>query len=298
MNKQQLIQEAKKVVNNRRQNAFDQLDERLKTLRGNDDWRICEQKLKQAEVAVAVFKKQAEEKNVLKYTTLRDELLAKYQMTKDDLQPKFFCKACQDTGYVGGKMCSCLQDEVRKLIVKECNLQDPSCRFDVSRETNKHNLSVYKAAKNVCEKGNFQNILLMGQNGTGKTFLLTACANLCAKLGKSVTFLTAYNLNALFLECHLSDLATNKAIMDSLNACDVLVIDDLGTEITYRGVTAEFLFVLLNERKAAGKQTFVSTNLSLQDIRDKYDERIFSRLIDQKITLVAKLEGSDKRFEK
>ncbi len=298
MNKQQLIQEAKRVVESRRQNAFDRLDERLQLLRGNDDWRICEQKLKQAEVAVAVFKKQEEEKNVEKYSVLRNELLKKYKMTEDDLQPKFFCKACQDTGYVGNKMCSCLQTEVRKLIVKECNLQTPSCRFEISRETNKHNLSVYKAAKNVCEKGNLQNILLMGQNGTGKTFLLTACANLCATLGKSVTFLTAYNLNSLFLECHLSDLATNKTIMDSLIGCDVLVIDDLGTEITYRGVTAEFLFVLLNERVAGGKQTFVSTNLVLQDIRDRYDERIFSRLIDQKITLVAKLEGTDKRFEK
>lgn len=298
MNKQQIIREAKRVVDNRRLAALDSHDKRMENLRRNDDWRICEQKLRQAEIAVAVYKKSSEEKNVAKYTALRNELMARYNITEEDLQPDFFCKICKDTGYADGRMCSCLETEVRKLIVQDGNLHNPGYVFENSRETNKHNSTVYKAAKKTCETKNFQNILLMGQNGTGKTFLLTACANLCAALGESVAFLTAYNLNSLFLECHLSDLATSKAVMDSLTDTDVLIIDDLGTEITYRGVTAEYFFALLNERVTRGKQTFISTNLSLADIRDKYDERIFSRLVDQKITLVAKLEGEDKRFEK
>ena len=296
MNKQQLIAIAKRTVAMRRQKALDECDQRLRALRSHDDWRICEQNLKNAEIAVALYKKQDQTQNVEKYGKLRAQLLKKYGMTEEDLSPKFCCKFCEDTGFVGAKTCVCLQTELRKLIVNQSNVANPNCTFGNSTETLPHNKAVYKKAEEICKTAQLQNVLLLGQNGTGKTFLLSACANLCADLGKSVLFLTAYNLNSLFLECHLSDFSTNKTILDNLLDTDALVIDDLGTEITYRSVTAEYLFALINERIARGKQTFVSTNLSLQDIREKYDERIFSRLVDQKITFVAKLEGNDKRI--
>ena len=100
------------------------------------------------------------------------------------------------------------------------------------------------------------------------------------------------------MECHLGDLATKQAVTDNLTDVDVLVIDDLGTETTYKNVSAEYLFSLLNERLAQGKQTFISTNLTIGQLRDNYDERIFSRLIDQKTNLVAQLNGADKRMSK
>ena len=85
--------------------------------------------------------------------------------------------------------------------------------------------------------------------------------------------------------------------MDNLTEVDVLAIDDMGTEQVYKNVTAEYTFQLLNERIARKKQTFISTNLSLADIRERYDERLFSRMIDQNLTFVAKLEGNDKRVK-
>ena len=141
-------------------------------------------------------------------------------------------------------------------------------------------------------------MLLTGKTGSGKTYLLTACANLCADNNRSVLLLTAYTLGGMFLDAHLSDHATNQAIMDSLVDVDVLLIDDLGTENIYKNVTAEYLFSMLNERIARKKQTFVSTNLSLTDIRERYDERIFSRLVDQSTAFVAELTGNDKRIKK
>ena len=85
--------------------------------------------------------------------------------------------------------------------------------------------------------------------------------------------------------------------MENLLDVDVLFIDDLGTENIYKNVTAEYLFVVINERIARGKQTFVSTNLTLNDIRNKYDERIFSRIVDKNVTFVAQLNGDDKRIQ-
>ena len=84
--------------------------------------------------------------------------------------------------------------------------------------------------------------------------------------------------------------------MENILDVDVLFVDDLGTENVYRNVTAEYLFVVINERIARGKQTFISTNLSLANIRTAYDERIFSRLVDKNVTFLAQLVGEDKRF--
>ena len=84
--------------------------------------------------------------------------------------------------------------------------------------------------------------------------------------------------------------------MENLLDVDALFIDDLGTENIYRNVTAEYLFVVINERIARGKQTFISTNLTLDSIRWRYDQRIFSRLMNKDLTFVYQLVGEDKRF--
>ena len=223
--------------------------------------------------------------------------MAEKGLTENDLRPHYACAKCNDTGYVNGAICSCLNDEIRRLIIAESNVTNADYTFANSTETNAHNRAAYKKAQEVCLSGN-GNILLTGKTGAGKTFLLTACANLCAEQNKSVLLLTAYTLNGMFLDAHLSDLATHQAVMDSLVDVDVLLIDDLGTENVYKNVTAEYFFSVLNERIARKKQTFISTNLNLNEIRERYDERIFSRLVDQSSTFVAELVGADKRIKK
>lgn len=298
MNREQLMLAAKRKIDARRQKALDDCDKTLSFLRAHDDWKNCERALKSAQVQVVFYKDTSAKATVEKQKQIRAELLKKYGVSETDLLPKYSCKKCEDTGYANGRPCSCLQTVLRTLLVAESNVADKSFTFENSTETNKHNLSVYKMAQKVCEQNALQNILLTGGTGTGKTYLLSCCMDKCAQLGKSVLFVTAYNLNSLFLESHLSDLATNRIIMDNLTDVDVLAIDDLGTEKVYKNVTAEYTFQLLNERIARRKQTFISTNLSLADIRERYDERLFSRMLDQNLTLVAKLEGSDKRIKK
>ena len=298
MNREQLILAAQREIDARRYKAIDDCEKTLATLRAHGDWQKCEHALKTAQVELVLHQKAQAKTTVDKQKQIRTELLAKYGMSEADLLPKYSCKACEDTGYVNGQPCSCLQAALRAQIIKESNVENRSFTFENSNETNKHNLAVYKMAEKVCKHNEFQNMWLTGQTGTGKSYLLASCVNKCAEMGKSALFVTAYKLNSLFLECHLSDIATQKTIMDNLTDVDVLAIDDLGTEKVYKSVTAEYLFLLINERIARKKQTFISTNLSLNDLRERYDERLFSRMIDQKLTFVAKLEDTDKRVKK
>lgn len=299
MNKQQILQIAKRNVDERRFRAQDKCERTLSQLRNNAEWNEIELSLRKAQVNLAMGNGNAQDlqTEIAKLQSKQHKLLSKLGVSFSDLQPKYTCVKCNDNGYVNGKICSCLQQEIRKLIVAESNVTNASYTFDNSAETNRHNLAVYKKAIELCVNGK-SNLLLTGNTGSGKTFLLTACANKCTELDKSVLFVTAYTLNSMLLDAHLSDTATCQAILDSLVDVDVLAIDDLGTENVYKNVTAEYLFSVLNERIARGNQTFVSTNLTLNAIRERYDERIFSRLIDQKVTLVAELVGDDKRLSK
>lgn len=298
MNKQQMLLLAQRKIKRNRANALQKCEDNLAWLRTHDDWNRCERALKTAQVQLILHGDLSAEKTVTRQKQLRAKLLEKYGRAEKDLLPDYSCKRCSDTGYVDGQPCQCLQSELRKLLVAESNVTDRTMTFANSTETNKHNLAVHKKATEVCKNCKLKNILLTGGTGTGKTYLLSACINLCAEEGKSVLFTTAYNLNSLFLECHLSDVATKRAVLDNLTDVDVLAIDDLGTENVYKNVTAEYLFALVNERLMRNKQTFISTNLSLADIRERYDERIFSRLVDQNSTLIALLEGEDKRLKK
>lgn len=298
MNKQQMLLLAQRKIERNRANALEKCENNLASLRTHDDWNRCERALKTAQVQLILHGDLSAEKTVTRQKQLRAKLLEKYGCAEKDLLPDYSCKKCSDTGYVDGQPCQCLQSELRKLLVAESNVTDRTMTFANSTETNKHNLAVHKKATEVCKNCKLKNILLTGGTGTGKTYLLSACINLCAEEGKSVLFTTAYNLNSLFLECHLSDVSTKRAVLDNLTDVDVLAIDDLGTENVYKNVTAEYLFALVNERLMRNKQTFISTNLSLADIRERYDERIFSRLVDQNSTLIALLEGEDKRLKK
>ncbi len=301
MNKSQLIELSKREIDCRRYLAEEKCEKTLEALRSHADFAECEKVRRQAMVKLALGtdeQMQQAKAELEQATTKYNELLAKYHVSAGDLEPHYSCAKCNDTGYVDGKACSCLLEEMRSIILSQSNIPLENCSFEASTENQPENVKIYKMAKRLCDEKHLKNFLLLGPTGTGKTYLLCSCANRCAKQNQSVLFVTAYKLNNLFLECYLGDLQTKKLVLDNLTDVDVLVIDDLGTEKTYKNVTAEYTFILLNERMTAGKQTFISTNLSLAQLREKYDERVFSRLIDQKQTFVAKLNGKDKRFDK
>lgn len=302
MTKQQLTEIALRNIQKRRADALDKNEQTLAALRTHADFAANEKALRLATVAKVMSGTHAQtaaaQRDVARLLAEQKKLLQKYNCNEKTLTPTFFCDKCSDTGYVDGLPCECLQREIRRLLVADCAVPHPEFTFSASTEKDKQNLAVYRRAQQICAEPH-GNILLFGKVGTGKTYLLTACANKCVELGKTVVFVTAYGLNQSFLEAHLSNLSQKEQILDRLSDVDVLVIDDLGTEQTYKNVTQEYLFAILNERLTNGKQTFISTNLSLADIKDKYDNRIFSRLIRQdKDNLISMLSSKDKRLEK
>lgn len=299
MNKRQLIAQAKRVVDERRFAAEEKADRTLRELRKNEEWNALERQLRAAQVDLAMGTGNAQQLSdtVARLEKEQRSLLKKLNVKSSALVPQYSCKLCNDAGYVDGKACRCLQTELRRLIIADSNLFDADFTFEKSTETDAHNVSVYRQIRKTLEKGKC-NVLLCGEVGTGKTYLLTACANEAAKLNRSVLFVTAYSLNAELLKAHLDGVEATETLIDSLIDVDLLLIDDLGTEKIYNNVTGNDLFALLNERIVAHKQTFFTTNLELQQINDRYDERIVSRLMDRNITFVAKLSGADKRLAK
>ena len=295
MTKQQLLQLAKRIVDGRRFAAEEAADKTMYRLRHIDKWRNLEHELRSAEVDLAMGN--GDEHTQGKIAALQEEmsaLLKALGVQPTDLVPQYSCKLCNDTGYIDGKMCRCLRAELRRLIIDGGNVICKEFTFENSTEKDRHNAAVYRQVEQIVRNG-VQNVLLTGKVGTGKTYLLTASAQLAAQLEKSVLFVTAYSLNADLLAAHLEGVEAISTLLNSLVDVDLLLIDDLGTEKIYNNVTGNYLFTLLNERSVAHKQTFFSTNLTLQQLNERYDERVVSRLIDKNTTFVAQLTGKDKR---
>ena len=140
------------------------------------------------------------------------------------------------------------------------------------------------------------NILFFGGTGTGKTFLSNCIARELLNTSHSVIYLTAIELFTTFQRQDFSRFGEDKdSDANYLSDCDLLIIDDLGTEVgnTY---TNSKLFYVINERMLKKKSTIISTNLSLSEIRDSYSERIFSRITSSYTIL--KVFGSDIRMMK
>ena len=211
------------------------------------------------------------------------------------------CKKCEDLGFVEGKYCDCLKQEISKILLKNSgfeNLQSfEKSNFDIF-ENKEEVKKIYKLMYDWCNKTDSTKnlVYLLGPTGTGKTHLLSCMANEFIKQNKIVVLATAFNLSQEFLKFHTSQ---NKSdILDNYLSCEVLFIDDLGTEPFLNNVTREYTYLIINERKAKGLKTVITSNLSLMDLRDRYDERIFSRIVDQKTSIVLQLNGNDKRLKK
>ena len=109
---------------------------------------------------------------------------------------------------------------------------------------------------------------------------------------------TAFNLSQDFLKFHRSfDNAQKASVFENYLQTEVLFIDDLGTEPIYNNVTREYLYLLINERRNKGLRTIITSNLEPIDIREKYDERIFSRIMDKENSIVLKLDSDDVRLK-
>ena len=216
----------------------------------------------------------------------------------DYLDDIFTCEKCKDTGFVDGKSCECRDKEIIKLLYSRSELKDvlerenfSTFNYDFYSESLvDENLGTDALAniKNVVKHcqyfinhfdTEFDNLLFYGLAGTGKTFLINCVAKELMDSFHSVIYLSASQLFDLMADQVFrqdSNSVYKNVDVDDLKNCDLLIIDDLGTEFT-NSFTESSLFDILNERLIHQKSTIISTNLSLEDLQERYDDRIFSR---------------------
>jgi len=262
---------------------------------------------------------QLKQETLRKASVLRAEQerrLTALGLPADYLDRIYRCRECRDTGHVGEavrEMCSCME---KKLIdrlydsARERGTADQ--KFETFDETvfpdselvdgvntqKKIALRARRMCREYAEaypETDTLNILLTGNTGLGKTFLLHCIENKLLDRGFSPICVTAYRLFETMRGAHFSD-AEKRQEFDELVHCDILLIDDLGTEPVMQNITREYLFTLLNERLTQQRHTVIATNLSILELKELYGERVFSRLLDTVNVTPAQLRGKDLRM--
>ena len=216
----------------------------------------------------------------------------------DYLEPVYTCPKCKDTGYIGQHKCACFTKKAIELVYHDSNLKNIITTenfdtfsyewYDKKTPIPSIGLTPYNNMQNIvsiCHRfvdefdTTYDNLLLFGDTGVGKTFLTNCIAKELLDSSHSVIYLTAVELFQCFEQQDFNKPDTSDTAIDSsyILDCDLLIIDDLGTEFA-NSYTSSRLFYCINERILRRKSVVISTNLSLSDIRNMYSERIFSRL--------------------
>ena len=240
--------------------------------------------------------------------------LASIGKPADYLDDIFTCPYCKDSGYVDGKRCICFNKKAIDLIYKDSNLKNITAdeNFDtfslsyysdnhIDPKTGRSSLTNMKNAYLTCREfadtfaDNFRNLFLYGDTGVGKTFLSNCIAKELIDHAYSVIYFTAFELFDTIAKSKFEKDNTAEIMYEHIFNCDLLIIDDLGTELS-NAFTVSQLFLCLNERLLRRKSTIISTNLSLESLVEIYSERTFSRITSNYTML--KLTGDDIRIKK
>ncbi len=204
------------------------------------------------------------------------------------------CESCGGSGYVGANMCSCLQELCRQEQRKELTLlsggKETFHQFRLEYYSDQYDSRYGSSPRLVMEK-NFQlcrryattftpesgNLLFVGGTGLGKTFLSACIARTVTDRGYSVMYETASRLFSKLEQAKFGGSEDARREAEKLNQCDLLIIDDLGTEMPGQFTTAA-LYSLLNDRLLENKPMVFSTNLNVDEMAKRYSPQIASRL--------------------
>ncbi|KXZ40731.1 DNA replication protein DnaC [Alkalithermobacter thermoalcaliphilus JW-YL-7 = DSM 7308] len=244
-------------------------------------------------------------------------LMQMYGYSLDYLDIKYVCTSCKDTGFLqNGKKCSCLNQKLINLAYKMSNLSKvlekenfntfndklfSDKKSDSEQASPRENIwHIYSICESFIlnfDKDNGENLLFYGTTGLGKTFMCNCIAKELLDRGKIVIYQTAFKILEIIEEYKFKKDTSSltrenyKLLFD----CDLLIIDDLGTEVTNSFTTSE-IFNIVNTRLIQGKKTIISTNLSPMEIANTYTDRIFSRIFSN--FRILKFYGQDLRWEK
>ena len=211
------------------------------------------------------------------------------------------CRICSDTGLAGGMHCDCYKKAVERCAVAEMNEKSPLMltgfdTFDISlypekitKQFGKNKAireimqEVFDYCKNYAENFHLPNagMLMLGRTGLGKTHLSLAIAGSVMSKGYTAIHGSAQDMFRRVEKEHFS--GSGDYALEMFQKADLLVIDDVGAEFKSSDFYVSTLYNLINFRNAAGKPTIVNTNLSFKELKQRYTERIVSRLLSMKI---------------
>lgn len=241
-------------------------------------------------------------------------LLTQHGFPAGYFDPVYTCPDCRDIGYIDGKRCHCFEQAAINLVYTQSNLKeilekenfgtfsfDYYSDEDINPATGLSSLDTAKDAVLKCRNfidhfgDTFSNLYFYGDTGIGKTFLSNCVAKELMDRGYSVIYFTAFQLFDILSKGVFKKDEEAIAAHQNIFDCDLLIIDDLGTELTNSFTTSQ-LFLCLNERILRKRSTIISTNLGMNQLADIYSERVLSR-ISSNYTLI-KLFGADIRIQK
>lgn len=239
-------------------------------------------------------------------SAIRAQILESHGFPADYSAVKYECEKCEDTGFVGTKMCECFRRRLTLAgyessgigrLLKKQSFES----FDLSfykrdraeYEQMRENLEFCRKYVENFGKDDCKNLLLFGNTGLGKTHLSTSVAKELIDAGHDVLYVTAHSLFSEFEKEHFGkDASADTARFFS---AELLIIDDLGTEASTK-FTVSCLYNLLNTRLNTESATIINTNLNHAELMQTYSDRIVSRILGEYAQL--KFAGQDVRLQK
>ena len=242
-----------------------------------------------------------------------DEMLQSVHMVEQDLEPAYHCAKCRDTGYVDGKMCSCLKALLREEAYRRLNALTPlslstfesfSLDFYPDRPEQGTSRSFREVMRGILENCRkyaesfspafSQNLIMQGATGLGKTHLSLAIANEVLQKGFGVVYCSVNDLISRLENEHFGRQKGGDSA-SLLESCDLLILDDLGTEFR-SSFSVSAVYGIINTRLLLRRPTIISTNLSMRELQERYSERFASRITGNYIRLM--FVGHDNRMQK
>ena len=304
----------KALIEARRQNAVAESEARCAEVAArSEDIRIIDNEMRG--VGLRLFKAACageditpiRERNQFLFDEKR-RALKNMGLAEDYTEVHYTCAECSDSGFVGTKMCRCFRELLITENIKSSGIgrlieKQSFDNFDLSKyakdkktyDIMKENLEVAQDfAENLASP--YSTLLFIGDTGTGKTHLSTAIAKAVIERGLEVLYDSAQNIVSDFeADRFKSGYGPYEPRADKYLECDLLIIDDLGTEFVNQ-FTVSCIYNLINTRQNKGLATLISTNLKPRELISKYDDRIYSRLVgcDSKILIFG---GPDARIE-
>lgn len=301
----EVYDQAKFLLDSYRRQAVNENDERRKAfMAANPEYAELEREIAQTSIRLTRVMLSGQKDITDTVAQIRDSNLAMQQRQlailrsqgcpDDYLQPKYHCPQCGDTGFIDGKMCACFKEILRKMAYEELNRTTPLelCSFqsfsldfypEKAQSSNLSPRQIMEGVKRHCwEYANSftlqsANLLFQGGVGLGKTHLSLAIAGRVISKGYGVIYGSAQNFFNTIESEHFGRGEDKQYTLDLLKGCDLLILDDIGTEFITQ-FTAAVFYDIINTRLLRLRPTIISTNLSIDGLKTRYDDRITSRI--------------------